>query len=216
MAEPGVSSTIVKKEDKLVPELLIAQRNELQNSISQINVHLEQAAQTLSAEQAENIEHLRETRDNLEIQKDKVEALLAKANPDVLTEQATGLPTERVAEDNAIFGGTLPAVPADEPLDPDSPLAKIDPSVIDGTKAPETLKVSETEGDPTAKLDEKLRSLYEQKSEVLDQYESEMLAATKKRDEGLAPINVGIEESLKKKLAYVKAMRHLEEVKKEL
>ncbi len=216
MAEPGVSSTMVKKEDELVPQLLVAQRTQLKNEISGISNRLEAASQTLSPEQAEQLEHLRETRDNLMTQVDKIDVLLAKENPDVLSKQTAGLPTEKEAENDTLFGGALPAVPADEPLDQDSPLAKIDPSVIDGSKTPEASRALENEGDPTAKLDEKLRSLYEQKSEVLDLYESEMLAATKKRDESLAPINVGIEESLKKKLAYIQAKRHLEDLQKSL
>lgn len=215
MTEPGAVNSNAPIE-KLKAELLVEQRKELQFELKGIDVRLRQAELSGTDSQVLNLESAREARDNIVAEIDRIDQILAKQNPNVLSEQAAGLPMDKVIEEDGSSAMILPEVPEDEPMDPNSPIMQVDPSVIDGKGSPEIVEIPKTEQDPITKLDEKLRSLYERKNEVLEQYTSDVLDATTKRDEGLVPINVDIETALKKKLAYVQALRRLEEAKKDL
>lgn len=209
MTEPGATSTIANKEDELVPELLVAQRKELQDEVSSINIRLEQAGQTLSAEQAEELEPLRERRDNLVVQMDKIDAMLAKANPDVLSDQAASLSKPPRTFDTF-----------KTPLDPrefheeDLPLVKLSDHEEWATAAEKYEKKNGPEAEEAliAELDAKLLSLIRKSAEIVDKYEQKRIDMEKEKADELQEINAEKTRLMQDKKAYFTIKRQRDEV----
>jgi len=92
MTEPGVVISS-EKTNELESELLIAQRKELQTELRGINSRLQQAEISGTDSQVENLEDARKAQGDILDQIDRIDQILAAQNPDVLSEQAAGLPT---------------------------------------------------------------------------------------------------------------------------
>jgi len=205
MTEPGAISTIAKTEDELVPELLVAQRGQLQNEINDISNRLESASQTLSPEQAEQLEHLRETRDNLMTQVDKIDALLAKENPDVLSEQAANLPSARPIEDSVDFDMSIGSN------------AKLEIPTVQTKESTAEIKAQpEVEDTVMAKLDQELLDLTREVVRIIQESEDKRIDLEKQKNEALEPINARKKTLLQEKTEYLRLRRQMNEVERKI
>lgn len=190
MTTPGVTSTTVKKKDEIVPELLVAQRKELQDEISSINVQLEEAGQTPNAEKAEELENLREMRDNLTAQTDKIDAILAKENPDALSPQAANLPLT-----------TPKTEPYQTPLNPRESHGE---------------NLSETEDPLIVELDAKLLTLIKESAAIVDEYEQKRITMEVEKAEALREINAQKDRLMQDKKNYYSLKRQQNELMERL
>jgi septal ring factor EnvC (AmiA/AmiB activator) len=189
MTTLGVTSTTVQKKDEIVPELLVAQRKELQDEISSINVQLEEAGQTPDAEKAE-LENLREMRDNLMEQTDKIDAILAKENPDTLSQQAANLPPTAIKSE-----------PYKPPLDP---------------RESDKDDLSETEDPLIVELDAKLLALIKESAAIIDEYEQKRIAMEAEKAEALREINAQKDRLMQDKKNYYSLKRQQNELMERL